>query len=292
MSRLLLDDYPILFLPKLAEMLGSSDRALLLQQIHYWIERSEKYYDGHKWIYNTIADWHKQFNWISERKIRTILKYLEDQGILLTGNYNKLKMDRTKWYTIDYNQLANLANAFGKSCQMQKEKSAECKRKNLPNASGKICQTNTRDYSETSSETNTKEHPLPPKGGAQAQPGHTFSDQVKEIVDYLNEKAGKHYKAKTDKTKRLIHARMKEGFTVSDFKKVIDNKLHDDWFVKKGFMRPETLFGTKFEGYLNETPKKSFKEIQEERYSKDFWGNEVPNDQTPPPIGSDDDVPF
>lgn len=214
MSRLLLDDYPILFLPKLAEMLGSSDRALLLQQIHYWIERSEKYYDGHKWIYNTIADWHKQFNWISERKIRTILKYLEDQGILLTGNYNKLKMDRTKWYTIDYNQLANLANAFGKSCQMQKEKSAECKRKNLPNASGKICQTNTRDYSETSSKTNTEEHPLPPKGGAQAQPDHTFSDQVKEIVDYLNEKAGKHYKAKTDKTKRLIHARVKEGFTV------------------------------------------------------------------------------
>lgn len=290
MSRLLLDDYPILFLPKLAEMLGSSDRALLLQQIHYWIEKSGIEHDGRKWVFNSVATWHKQFSWISERTLRSILKYLEDEGILLTGNYNKLKFDRTKWYTIDYDRLEKLENAFGKSCQMEKENFSESNGKNLPKENGNICQTNTRDYKEINKETKEKKKSAYAEG--QAQPDHTFSDQVKEIVDYLNEKAGKHYKAKTDKTKRLIHARIKEGFTVSDFKKVIDNKLHDDWFVKKGFMRPETLFGTKFEGYLNETPKKSFKEIQEERYSKDFWGNEVPNDQTPPPIGSDDDVPF
>lgn len=290
MSRLLLDDYPILFLPKLAEMLGSSDRALLLQQIHYWIEKSGIEHDGRKWVFNSVATWHKQFSWISERTLRSILKYLEDEGILLTGNYNRLKFDRTKWYTIDYDRLDKLENAFGKSCQMEKENFSESNGKNLPKGNGNICRTNTRDYKEINKETKEKKKSAYAEG--QAQPDHTFSDQVKEIVDYLNEKAGKHYKAKTDKTKRLIHARMKEGFTVSDFKKVIDNKLHDDWFVKKGFMRPETLFGTKFEGYLNETPKKSFKEIQEERYSKDFWGNKVPNDQTPPPIGSDDDVPF
>lgn len=291
MSRLLLDDYPILFLPKLAEMLGSSDRALLLQQIHYWIEKSGIEHDGRKWVFNSVATWHKQFSWISENTIRNIFENLEKQGILLTANYNKLKLDRTKWYTIDYDHLAFLTNAFTKNCEMELTKSGKCNKQNLGKPINKFCQSNTRDYKETNKETKEKKKKSAYAEG-QAQPDHTFSDQVKEIVDYLNEKTGKHYQAKTDKTRRLIHARMKEGFSVDDFKKVIDNKLHDDWFVKKGFMRPETLFGTKFEGYLNETPRKSFKEMQEDRYSKDFWGNEQTTTSTSTFSQDDGDVPF
>lgn len=74
-----------------------------------------------------------------------------------------------------------------------------------------------------------------------------------EIIDYLNEAAGTHYKYGTRKTRDCIKARMNEGFTVDDFKVVIDKKIKG-W---KGtnmemYLRPETLFGTKFEGYLNE----------------------------------------
>lgn len=77
-----------------------------------------------------------------------------------------------------------------------------------------------------------------------------------EIIFYLNKKTGKHYKVKTPKTVRLIRARLKEGFTVEDFKAVIEKKC-DDWLGNEKmerYLRPETLFGTKFEGYLNETP--------------------------------------
>lgn len=77
-----------------------------------------------------------------------------------------------------------------------------------------------------------------------------------EIIFYLNKKTGKHYKVKTPKTVRLIRARLKEGFTVEDFKAVIEKKC-DDWRGNEKmerYLRPETLFGTKFEGYLNETP--------------------------------------
>lgn len=73
------------------------------------------------------------------------------------------------------------------------------------------------------------------------------------IVSYLNEKAGTKYKATTDKTKKAIHARLAEGFTVDDFKTVIDKKCAEwigDEKMEK-YLRPETLFGTKFEGYLN-----------------------------------------
>ena len=73
------------------------------------------------------------------------------------------------------------------------------------------------------------------------------------IVSYLNEKAGTKYKATTSKTKSAINARLSEGFTVEDFKTVIDKKCAEwigDEKMEK-YLRPETLFGTKFEGYLN-----------------------------------------
>lgn len=79
-----------------------------------------------------------------------------------------------------------------------------------------------------------------------------------EIVDYLNEKIGARYSAKSSKTQTLINARMNEGFTLEDFKTVIDKKCNDwlkDTKMSK-YLRPETLFGTKFEGYLNEIQKK------------------------------------
>ena len=74
------------------------------------------------------------------------------------------------------------------------------------------------------------------------------------IVEYLNEKTGANYRVSTKKTKSLIHARLTEGFTEEDFKTVIDKKSAD-WMgdsKMERYLRPETLFGTKFEGYLNE----------------------------------------
>ncbi|EMJ9049969.1 TPA: conserved phage C-terminal domain-containing protein [Clostridioides difficile] len=83
----------------------------------------------------------------------------------------------------------------------------------------------------------------------------------KRIVDYLNKTADKSFKSTTKKTISLIDARLKEGFTEEEFYKVIDNKvlnwLDDD--KMNAYLRPETLFGNKFESYLNETPKKALK---------------------------------
>ncbi|MCC0764972.1 conserved phage C-terminal domain-containing protein [Clostridioides sp. ES-S-0006-03] len=76
----------------------------------------------------------------------------------------------------------------------------------------------------------------------------------KIIIDYLNEKADKSFKSTTKKTRDLINARLKEGFVEEDFYKVIDNKVHA-WLEDAKmsvYLRPETLFGNKFESYLNE----------------------------------------
>lgn len=78
-------------------------------------------------------------------------------------------------------------------------------------------------------------------------------DPVAKVVDHLNRRAGTHYRASTASTRKLVKARLKEGFTVEDMKLVIDKKcadwLHNPEMVR--FLRPETLFGNKFEGYLN-----------------------------------------
>ena len=79
------------------------------------------------------------------------------------------------------------------------------------------------------------------------------ADEIKEIVDYLNQAAGTNYKSGTGKTVRSIKARLNEGFTVDDFKAVIDKKV-SEWRGSdmEKYIRPETLFGSKFEGYLNQ----------------------------------------
>ena len=75
----------------------------------------------------------------------------------------------------------------------------------------------------------------------------------KEIIDYLNSKTGKKYRYNVQKNRSLIKARWSEGYRLEDFKQVIDNMIKD-WSGTKyaKYLRPETLFGTKFDGYLNQ----------------------------------------
>lgn len=77
------------------------------------------------------------------------------------------------------------------------------------------------------------------------------------VIKYLNAKAGTNYRATNKATQRLIKARFTEGMTTKDFKKVIDNKC-DDWLKDPKmceYLRPATLFGSKFESYLNQKTK-------------------------------------
>ena len=97
----------------------------------------------------------------------------------------------------------------------------------------------------------TKPQPLFDEPQTPAQP--KGPDPTEEIVDHLNRSAGTHYKATTANTRKLIKARLKEGFTVDEIKMVIDKKCAD-WLRNPAmveYLRPETLFGNKFESYLN-----------------------------------------
>ena len=109
MSSLLMKEIPLMVQPSLAKELGLNE-ALFLQQLNYWIERSTKKIDGKYWIYNTIEAWHKQFPFWSISTIKRIISNLEKEKLIITGNFNKISMDRTKWYTINYSLLQEIEN--------------------------------------------------------------------------------------------------------------------------------------------------------------------------------------
>ncbi len=77
-----------------------------------------------------------------------------------------------------------------------------------------------------------------------------------EIVGYFNEKAGTDYRPTADRSRKPIRARWNDGFRVDDFKTVIDAKTAE-WLGNPDmakYLRPETVFGPKFEGYLQTAP--------------------------------------
>lgn len=99
----------------------------------------------------------------------------------------------------------------------------------------------------------------------------------KEITEYLNNRTGASYRHTTNKTKDLIKARFNEGFTLDDFKEVIDKK-GSEWMNTdmQKYLRPETLFGTKFESYLNQ-------QVNNQTVRKEIvpeWMNKEPEEDT------------
>lgn len=118
MSNLLLNDKPLIILPSLAEKTGLNE-SIVLQQLHYWLQESKNNRDGFKWVYNTYSDWKKQFPFWSDKTIRRIITKLENEGLIISGNYNKLGIDKTKWYRIDYEKLEILTSPSGQNDQME-----------------------------------------------------------------------------------------------------------------------------------------------------------------------------
>ena len=109
-----------------------------------------------------------------------------------------------------------------------------------------------------------------------------LKDNYKEIIEYLNKEAGTNYKYTSQKTKTLINARLNDGFTIEDFYTVIQKKS-SEWLntEQEKYLRPETLFGTKFESYLNQRngkPKSTYS-ILEEEYKKEVANEQTRNNQ-------------
>ncbi|MER2126324.1 conserved phage C-terminal domain-containing protein [Solibacillus sp.] len=245
--NLLINEPPLQVLPSLAKLIGLNE-AIFIQQLHFRLLISNNERDGYKWIYKTYEEWQQEFSFWSRDTVKRTVSKLEKEGyIVTTSAYNKMKMDKTKWYRIDYPKIPYLpmgqvAPFERASCINGTGQTAPLEEGNMhPSYGGNL-------------------HPAIPKDIKSIKNNNVEKLDVSvEIINYLNLKTGKCYRATTPATKRLINGRLAEGYTLEDFKSVIDLKasqwLSDSHWSK--YLRPDTLFNpTKFEAYLNEAPVK------------------------------------
>ena len=140
------DKKPIVINRELAKLVGINE-SIILQQIHYWTqeinkakgEKSVNYQEGYYWTFNSYEEWQKQFPFWSVSTIKRTIKKLENRKLIVADNYNKMKVDRTKWYRIDYKNLDEL-------CHFAKGQNDQFKWSEWADHLSKLNKPITRDY--------------------------------------------------------------------------------------------------------------------------------------------------
>lgn len=209
---------------QLARMFGLEEAIMLgelASEMEYWQQRGEL--QG-GFFYSTIENV-KDSTTLSDKRQRSALTALKDAGIV---DVKLAGMPAKRYIRINEKQLAL------------------------------ILLNNVSENGETSS-AEMEEQETPKRQINNNKENSNKNNNNKEIyiavIDYLNSKAGTHYRATSKTTQQHINARLAEGFTVEDFERVVDNMctawINTEW---EQYLRPSTLFGSKFENYLNRKP--------------------------------------
>lgn len=110
MGKLLLDEYPLLVSPTLATRIGLYE-AIVIQQLHYWMNNPKmgRTVDNRRWIKNSTEQWQRDnFPFMSIPTVRRTFSELRERNLILVrGDLNSNRTDRTLWYSIHYENLQN-----------------------------------------------------------------------------------------------------------------------------------------------------------------------------------------
>lgn len=116
------------FNPDIAKDVGV-DAAILIENIAYWIDRNQanqgnkkqqpSFQEGKWWTYNSSFAFANQFVWLSQKQIERLLSKLEKKNYLITGNFNKIKYDRTKWYALGENPFLDSYKSISRNREIE-----------------------------------------------------------------------------------------------------------------------------------------------------------------------------
>lgn len=237
---------------------------------------------------------------LSERGLRNASKRLVEAGFV---SIEKKGLPARNHYTVNEDAVAEF---FGGGVERGDVMPADCSDKSLHNDSDQSLQNATTTGCKTQRPyicnkndeviTNIKNDKDIVRKQASAQrpaPSRPWNEEegakVAEVVQALNDETGSHYRPTSKETMRHVLARLREGFTVEDFKEVI-RKKSEEWVGTDmaKYLRPETLFGSKFEGYLNAPDDPKAKERAEKAKADAEWRKSIDERCA----DWDEDVPF
>lgn len=253
---LLVEDYPLIVLPKLAECIGL-EGAIVLQQVHYWVCKSGLPREGKRWTYNSYEYWQREnFPFWSVRTVQRIFLTLEKSGLLVSKQFYTDKWNRVKWYAIDYEVVYALRAPLQNPPIEMPADAVSVQRANLARSIVPKMDVHSANLARTiysTETTETKEDIYVEKQvSRRCDPG--IKEKAREVLAFLNSKAKRNYRP-VEANLELIVARLRSGVEVQDFKSVIAKKCRE-WLGDARmslYLRPATLFNkTKFEQYLGE----------------------------------------
>lgn len=201
-----------------AEAVGV-EAAVILYNIAYWCDKNRTngrhYHDGMYWTYNSNRAFQEQFPYLSKGKIERAIAKLQDNGLVMVGNYSDDRLDRTRWFAVTERGFALSGmrpTVHGQQLELDLDK----------------------------------------HDTVDAQPKKPqYEDEVTEVMSYLNRVTGRNLRAGGNH----IRARLRDGATVAQCKSVIDLKQSEwggDARMRK-YVRPATLFCKEnFAKYLDE----------------------------------------
>lgn len=156
-KSLLIEEPPLQVLPQLAKIIGLNE-AILLQQIHYWLGRSENVRHGRKWVYKTAQEWVDEFPFWSEATVKRAVSTLKAKGLILVDKESSTSWNRTNWYSVDYDALGRI----GAICTDASDQVAPMHESKLTESIGSSCAIRSDQIdpitisTETTSETTTE----------------------------------------------------------------------------------------------------------------------------------------
>lgn len=282
--RLLFNEEPITINRLAANVLGLNE-AIVVQQIHYWLNINEKakinIYDDKVWTYNTYDVWQKEnFTFWSVRTLKSIFKKLEDKGILIKGNYNKKKYDRTLWITLDYNKLEELLLQYENDTECNHnsgenienvEISTKCKNDTMSDSnkvqhlhngecniftmdsatSAPPIPKTTKDYTKTSISTTHKDAVV-----EKIEAPNTNKELIESTTHLIIDSSNKEYKIKKWKKDRLVKAidifKQQEGVYFSLLEKIYKDDKNFATYQSKNVTHQDKQVKTRFHN-INQT---------------------------------------
>lgn len=233
------------FDPSVAKNVGT-DAAIILSNIEYWCKLNKSkninYEDGKYWTYNSAKSFSMQFDYLSIPQIERCLKKLEEAEYIITGNFNKSKYDRTKWYSSGRVYKNDDNNEEPKSIDESNNQNVNS---NLPN--GKM------DFTEYENGSNETDAPIPNKFktnklntnklNTNKNKAESSKEDILSIYNCYIENFRKNpnmYKlthSRKEGIKQLINVCYKEDKD-ADAKYIMEaikNAKHNEWFIEQNF---------------------------------------------------------